>query len=360
MSKSLISGAKISGIAVVSADNLKRMDDDMEYYNGDKKKLEKVKKMVGLDKRYVVDGQTTAADLCESAAIALINDMGVNKEEIGALIMVTQTPDYFLPATSAYLHGKLNLSKDCAAFDVSLGCSGYIYGLWLAFMMVENKSAKTVLLLVGDTISKLTNAKDKTVSPLFGDAGSATLIQSCELDRKTYFSFHTLGLKYDRLIVPAGAFRKQKNQETAKEISYGDGNTRSAENLYMNGAEVFDFTLEEIPLAIKEILGFAGKTQDEIDYFVFHQANKHIIESIAALSGVPSEKAPLVISEYGNLSSVSIPATICGAMRQDLTGPNKNVLMSGFGVGLSWGTCLLGLKDIYCPEIGFYKGGNHD
>ena len=201
--------ARISGIVTCVPENFRKIDDDIDVlYNGDTKQVSRIKKTIGLDKRHIVDGNVTTSDLCEVAAKNLLIEMNINKETIGAIIFVTQTPDFFQPATAAYLHGILDLPEHCAAFDVNQGCTGYVYGLWLAFMMIETESCENVLLLAGDTLSKIVNPKDSNVASLFGDAGTATLIEKTERDKKSFFTLNTNGKKFDTIIQPKGAFRK--------------------------------------------------------------------------------------------------------------------------------------------------------
>jgi 3-oxoacyl-[acyl-carrier-protein] synthase-3 len=350
---------KIAGIFTAIPQVKKCIDDEIKLYGGNSSKVERIKKTIGLNKRFVADKETTTSDLCEYAADKLLDKMKIERSGIDALICVTQTPDYFQPATAAYLHGRLELSKNCAAFDVNLGCSGYIYGLWLAHMMIETGSCQNALLLVGDTLSKCVNPRDRAVAPLFGDAGSATLIEKTT-ENPTFFLLHTDGEGYNHLIIPAGAFRTPKSEETAKEKTDEDGNLRSLENLYMNGAEIFNFSIKVEPEAISELLMYSGKTKEEIDYIVFHQANKYIISNIARRLQFPLKKVPCdTVEKYGNQSGASIPATICDALKEDVSASRKSVIMSGFGVGLSWASCLTALDNIFC-EIAFYKGERVD
>jgi len=356
VARSRFFNGKITGIVTTIPQIKKCIDDDIDLYGGNVKQIERIKKTIGLKERYVVDEKTTSADLCEYAAKRLLNDIKINRKKIDALIFVTQTPDYFQPATAAYLHGQLDLPTYCTAFDVNLGCSGYVYGLWLAYMMIETKSCENVLLLAGDTISRCINPKDRSVALLFGDAGSATLIQKTEVENPTFFSLNTDGKGYDFLIIPAGAFRLPKSEYTAKEIMDNDGNIRSLENLYMNGAEIFNFSIKVEPAAIKEMLEFSQKTQKDIDYIIFHQANKYIISNITRRLDFPMEKVPCnTVEKYGNQSCASIPSTICDSIKDKIIHGKKTVIMSGFGVGLSWASCLTTLDKVYC-YLDFFKG----
>lgn len=349
--------AKISGIVTAVPENFKKLEDDVDtLYDGDIKQVNRIKKSIGLDKRHVVEGNVTTADLCEVAAKDLLTNMEVEKDSIGAIILVTQTPDYFQPATAAYLHGKLGLSENCAAFDVNQGCSGYVYGLWLAYMMIETQTCENVLVLAGDTLSKVVNSSDSNVAPLFGDAGTATMVQKSEVENKSFFTLHVDGSKFDTIIQPKGAFREPSKEIIKDERIFDTTEKRSLENLYMDGAEVFNFSIKTEPKAIGEILELSNKTQDDIDYIIFHQANKYIISNIARRLKFPLSKAPCeTTGKYGNQSSASIPCTICDAINEDVTLKKVELVLSGFGVGLSWASCQLSLDRIYCPDVIHFK-----
>ena len=213
-----------------------------------------------------------------------------------------------------------------------------------------------VLLLAGDTLSKCVNKRDRSTAPLFGDAGTATLIESSEQDCLSYFSLHTNGAGAQHIMQPAGGFRKPSTVETAVEVVDEDGNYHSENDLAMNGGEVFNFSIKTEPAAIKEILEYAEQDIDVIDYVVFHQANKYIITNIAKRLKLSMDKVPCqTVSKYGNQSSASIPCTINDALNQELLGQNKRVILSGFGVGLSWASAIINLENIYCPPVSIYN-----
>jgi len=356
MATSKFNSAKISGIVTCIPQNFRTLDDELDtLYNGDVKQVERIKKSIGLDKRHIVHDNVTTADLCEMAALKLFENTSVDKKTIDAIVLVTQTPDYFQPATAAYLHGKLDLSEECAAFDVNQGCTGYVYGLWLAYMMVESGSCQNILLLAGDTLSKTVNPLDSAVAPIFGDAGTATLIQKSDKIEKSFFTLHTNGKKFDTIIQPEGAFRVPTSKEINEERVFDTNETRELKNLYMNGAEVFNFSIMTEPKAINEILSLSDTTQEEIDYIIFHQANKYIISNIARRLKFPLEKAPSgTTGKYGNQSSASIPSTICDAISQEVKSKRVKLILSGFGVGLSWGSCQINLENICSADIIYY------
>jgi 3-oxoacyl-[acyl-carrier-protein] synthase-3 len=353
MPKCRFSDVKISGIVTCVPTLEKCIDDELELFGGKVKQLERLKKTIGLHRRRVVDEQTTAADLCEQAARYLIEQSAVEPSQIDTVICVTQTPDYSQPCNAAVLHGRLGLSKDCAALDVNLGCSGYVYGLWMAHTMIASGGCERVLLLAGDTISRLVNARDRAVAPLFGDGGSATLVERSQSSAATFFSLQTDGKGYDNLIVPAGGARQPCTKDTAVAVEDEAGNIRSPENLFMDGAEIFNFSITEEPKSVIELLEYAEMDADAVDHFVFHQANRYILSNIAKRLKLDIAKVPMqTVERYGNQSSASIPTAICGELATALADRSSTrLLLSGFGVGLSWASALVEVSDLAVFEL---------
>lgn len=354
MPKAHFSKSRIQGMVTVVPATEKSIDDEVDLYGGRPEQMERIKKTIGIHRRRVVQGDVTAGDLCEAAARRLLDRCEIGADDIDALILVTQTPDYFQPATACVLHGRLGMKEDCAAFDVNLGCSGYVYALWLAGMMIETGSCRRVMVLAGDTISRCVNPRDRALAPLFGDAGSATLVTESQpaTESDSWFSLKTDGKGFEHLIVPAGAFRQPSTEETRQENPDAEGNIRSLEQLHMNGAEVFNFSIKVEPPAIREILEFAGKTVEEVDYLIFHQANKYIISNIARRLKIPMEKTPCAtVERYGNQSSASIPGTICDCLGERLENEALRLVLSGFGVGLSWASSLMTFDRLDCCEV---------
>jgi 3-oxoacyl-[acyl-carrier-protein] synthase-3 len=339
MPRSSFTSAAITGVVTCVPTQEKCIDDDIDLLGGNAAQIARIKSTIGLDRRRVAPAGVTALDLCERAARELLATCGSAAPD--GLIFVTQTPDHFQPGNGAILHGRLGLPETCAAFDVALGCSGYVYGLWLAHQMVAAGGCSRVLLLAGDTMSRCVNARDRAVAPLFGDAGSATIIERAE-GRKAFFALNTDGRGARTIIVPAGAFRERPNAGSKQEEADAAGNVRSREDLFMDGGEVFNFSIRVEPRAVQEICDFAGVAMSDVDHFVFHQANRYIITNIVRRLKVPMEKAPAdTVSRFGNQSSASIPCTICDALAGPLMVETRRLVLSGFGVGLSWGTALL-------------------
>jgi 3-oxoacyl-[acyl-carrier-protein] synthase-3 len=315
-----------------------------------KKELENAIATTGIKERRFSDSKTCSSDLCFAAAEQLILDKQIDKQSIDVLIYLSQTPDYHSPATAPSLQHRLGLSKSTAAFDINLACSGYVYGLSTAFAYCSMEGVNTVLLLVGETLSKITSTKDRATGLLFGDAGTATLIEKNEKYANSYFSLNSDGSGEYILRIPAGGYRNPSNANSTQEKQFEDGSIRSDEQLFMDGMEVFNFTMNVVPKDLKILLEYAGKTNEDIDYLVFHQANKYMTDFLAKKSKIPLQKVPYSIQNFGNTSAASIPLTMVTNFKgHDLD--KKVVAMSGFGAGLSWGSALLQMDNIIISQL---------
>jgi 3-oxoacyl-[acyl-carrier-protein] synthase-3 len=334
--------AKITGMTVCLPDHPVSNLDSPHYtpeFIGTKEKI------TGVKTRYIANKGICTSDLCFAAAQNLIKGTEIRPENIGGIIFVSQTPDYKLPATACVLQHRLNLPNSVFAFDVNQGCSGYVYGLWLASCLIESKTCQHVLLLVGDTVTKFVNEQDKGTSLLFGDAGSATLISyDTEENTPMHFVLGTDGAGKENLIIPAGGFREQSSRETLNEKQYEDNSLRSRENLYMNGGEIFNFTITRIPTLIQETLKIGQTCIEDIDAFVFHQANKFMLNHLTKKAKIPDSKMWLSIENFGNTSSASIPLTITHKLKKTPMKHDQTLALFGFGVGYSWGGSILKLS----------------
>jgi 3-oxoacyl-[acyl-carrier-protein] synthase-3 len=306
---------------------------------------------VGIKERRFADANTCSSDLCFAAAERLLLDKQIDRQEIDLLVFVSQTPDYRMPATSVLLQHRLGLGKHTIAFDVSLGCSGFIYGLSIVYSMMQAAGLRKALLLDGETRSKVYSPKDRKTAFLFGDGGVAALIENDPKYGQSFFSLNSDGSLEDLIKINAGGYRNPSSAETTVEKVVDEyGNIRNEEQGYMNGGEVFNFVLREIPANLKEILLKANTDWTAIDYFVFHQANDFMNSYLAKKLKLPAEKVPSTIAKFGNTSSVSIPLTIVselkGAFKQ-----RKKLLLSGFGVGMTWASAVLDFQDCLISEI---------
>ena len=304
----------------------------------------------GVEERRFTTEDQTASDLCFAAAEQLLADNPIDKSEIDILLFVSQTPDYRMPATSITLQHRLGLPKSTAAFDISLGCSGFVYGLSVAYAYANMPQVRKVLLLDGETRSKVYHAKDRKTGFIFGDAAVAAIIEKQD-NGTSYFSLNSDGSKSDLIKIDAGGYRNPSNENTTKEKVVDEhGNIRTDEHGYMNGADVFNFVLREIPKNIKQTLSFANTELGDLDFYVFHQANKFMNDYLAKKLKLDIAKVPSSIHKYGNTSSVSIPITIVDKLKDQLNTPKK-ILLCGFGVGMSWATAVLATKHIKISDI---------
>jgi 3-oxoacyl-[acyl-carrier-protein] synthase-3 len=329
---------RLSGLAVTTGSIERDYVEEGLAMGLERAALERSSKVVGLNKRMIAGDGVTTFDLCADAATRLILEMGIDASSIEAVVFVTQTPDHSQPNNASLLHGRLGLSKSAPAFELSMGCSGWVYGLHQAALLCAHGGAARVLLCAGDTLSRITNPGDRATDPLFGDAGSATIIEKTGRSAAMHFVLGADGSGAASIIVPAGGARQPASGTTQIEAVDGEGNRHHAENLHMNGAEVFNFTLREVPMAVNDSLKLAGWTPDETDALVLHQANRFILSTVGRKCGFLVEKTPMDITErYGNQSSASIPCTLIDALGDRLESSSLKIVACGFGVGLSWG-----------------------
>lgn len=308
-------------------------------------------KTTGIKERRIAPIGLTTSDLCFAAAEKIISTCKINKDDIGLLVFVSQSSDYCLPATAALLQQRLGLSTGTIAFDIGLGCSGYVYGLAIASSLMNSCHIKKALLLSGDISSATTAPEDKSTRPLFGDAGSATLLEHTASASPWHFNLMTDGRGADAIMIPDGGQRNRIAPSSFSIETISEGIKRHRLNLILNGPEIFAFSTKEVPLSVKNLVQSSGYDLNKIDYFVMHQANKLMNETIRKKLLIPEEKAPYSLDEYGNTSSASIPLTMVTRLRDSLQEKPLNLLLSGFGVGLSWGNLLLTTKNVVCPPL---------
>lgn len=303
-----------------------------------------------LERRFALPG-ITSSDLCFAAAEKLIEDIKIDKSEIDLLIFVSQTPDYRMPATSILLQNRLGLSMQTMAFDISLGCSAFVYALSVVYAMMEKSSFRKALLLDGETRSRVYSPKDRKTAFLFGDGGIAAIIERNERFGESFFSLNSDGSREDLIKIKAGGYRYPSTVETLVEKVIDEhGNMRTEEHGYMEGADVFNFVLREIPPDIKRLEAFSGKLLNSLDYYLFHQANDYMNGYLAKKLKLPTEKVPSSIAQFGNTSSVSIPLTIVTQLQGKLV-ENKKAMLCAFGVGMSWATAFINFNGCQISDL---------
>lgn len=350
-----VPGVSIAAIRAAVPENEIRLEEEKEFYGGSLKKIARLRATLGMDRRRICPPDVTASDLCENAALRLFADHPRFRQKIDALIFVSQSPDWFQPATACELQNRLGLPSSCAAFDVNQGCTGYIYGLWLAASIIGT-GAETVLLLVGDANPRGRDVRNRIMAPVFGDGGSATVLVRDGGAPVMQFGFGTDGSGFENIIVPAGQSRIPysrtlgENADLLTDFTDPAGNPWQLLDTYMDGGAVFNFTMDVVPEHLRQALAHAGLGPEDLDWLVLHQANKHIVDTLAEKVGVPLEKTPSdSFGKYGNLASASIPAALCDAFA-GLRDPGLT-LMCGYGIGLAWGSCLCALENLDCAPV---------
>lgn len=303
-------------------------------------------KTTGIEERRIASKNVSASDLCYEAAQKLINDLNWSADEIDLLIIATQSPDYVLPATAPIIQSKLNMRTNTMCFDLSIGCSGFVYGTAIITQLMQRGDFKKGLLLCGDKSSLMLNKQDKATYPLFGDAGSATAFEYSTSANTFYFEVNADGKDYDTIIINDGGARNPGTHPfVSEEIRAVDNNA----SLRLDGLRVFSFSTSKVPQSINNTLAFANKGLKDVDYFILHQANKLIIETIRKKLKVEDNKFLYSIEKYGNTSSASIPLTFVNNKNTNFK--NKSFVLSGFGVGLSWATVYLEISDLRICDL---------
>jgi 3-oxoacyl-[acyl-carrier-protein] synthase-3 len=301
----------------------------------------KIDAKTGIQKRHIAAPDETSADLAACAANKLFASFPIKPADIDFLLLCTQTPDYFLPTTACLLQDRLGIPTSAGALDFNLGCSGYIYGLGLAQGLIQSGQGRNVLLLTAETYSKLIHPQDRSVRTIFGDAASATLLTAQDSPGLGPFVYGTDGSGAPNLIVPTGGFRASRSAATAVVQEDSSGNLRTGDNLFMNGGEIFAFTLQAVPAAVQTLLAKANLTAEAIDLYVFHQANKYMLDHLRKSMDIPAEKFVIHMAHCGNTVSSTIPIALYEARQSGQLRPGMRVMLVGFGVGYSWGATIV-------------------
>jgi len=347
---SSLSHFRIAGLAVTTGSVERDFIADGLAAGLERAQLERVAAAVGLRRRLVAADGVTALDLCEDAARRLLDALEVDASSIDAVVFVTQTPDHPQPNNASLLHGRLGLSKAALSFDLSHGCSGWVYGLHQAALLCAHGGAARVLLCAGDTLSRLTNRDDRSIDPIFGDAGSAALVERTGLAEPWHFVFGTDGSGARLISVPAGGARLPVTESTCVVHRDPDGHARHDGNLRMDGAAVMAFALREVPGAVRSVLAAAG--WERPDACAFHQANRFVLTSVVRAAGLDPATVPMDLAErFGNQSSCSVPTVLASALAARLAEGPVRLLACGFGVGLSWAAAAGVVGPAVCPPV---------
>lgn len=301
---------------------------------------EKILAKTGIASRHVSAEGETAVDLAEQAARKFFVDKNIDPKTIDYVLLCTQSPDYKLPTSACILQDRLGISKSAGALDFNLGCSGFVYGLSLAKGLVVGGMAKNVLLMTSETYTKYIHPMDKSVRTIFGDGAAATLIDELAAKAIGAFVFGTDGSGAKNLIVPTGGARESFDS-AAEEVPDVSENVRTRNNVYMSGTDIFNFTLDIVPTTLDDVCAKNGMTRNDVDLFVFHQANKFMLDTIRKTNFIPKDKFYIDLEDTGNTVSVSIPLALARAEEKGVLKPGMSVMIMGFGVGLSWAATII-------------------
>jgi 3-oxoacyl-[acyl-carrier-protein] synthase-3 len=336
-----VEGISIKGISCCVPSAIKR---NIDIQNQPAEDIQKFIDVTGVEERRIASKNVCTSDLCLKAANDLLASLQWEKESVEIIIFVSQTADYILPVTSAILQDRLGFTKDCIAFDIPLGCSGYVHGISVITGMMKAFGLKRGVLLAGDTISKVISENDKSTYPLFGDAGSATACETDSSNSIIHFDLGTDGSGYKAIIIPDGGSRNSINKTSFESIEYDAGIKRNQFQLALEGMDVFSFGISQAPKTVNKLLNAFSIDKEKVDYFVFHQANMMMNKMIAKKLKLLAEKVPYSLKHFGNTSSATIPLTVVTQLKSQLEEKDLNFIFCGFGVGLTWGTIHINLK----------------
>jgi 3-oxoacyl-[acyl-carrier-protein] synthase III len=347
----------ITGLLTVVPANERKFVDEMANFNFSEKRSLKLAEVMGYDRHRIVAGPVCSSDLAVAGIEHLLEQGRLRPEEIGALILVTQTPDYLMPGTSKVVHGRLGLHQDVFCLDINQGCAGFIIGLMQGFMLLDQPAVHKVVLVNVDVMSRKVSPRDRNSYPLMGDAASVTILERRPGGAPIEASLKMDGARREALKIPAGGLRQPSDASTAEMTEDAEGNFRSLDNLVMDGSAVFNFVLPEVPVLIGDLLAQTGTRAEEVDAFLCHQPNRFMLQKLADKIGVPHEKMPSnVVENFGNSSGVTIPMATAFNLREQLLERTLRVCLAGFGVGLTWGAMLMQLGPLdFCDMIEFQE-----
>jgi len=328
---------RIAGVLTVLPRREVTFEEGLDAYNFPPAKSMKLKLAMGYDRRRIVEEGTNVSDLCVFGLKYLFDNELLQREDVSALLLVTQSPEHFMPPTSNIIHGLLELPQNVLCMDINQGCAGFILGLVQAYMLLEQPEVRKVVLMNADVLSRKVSPRDRNSNPLIGDAACITVVERSAEPTSIHAVVNTDGRGAYTLQIPAGGFKQPCTAETAMMHEDVHGNFRSAENLVMKGDEVFNFVQTAVPPMISDLLDRAGLTADDIDRFLFHQPNRFMLNKLADKIGAPREKMPSnIVERFGNASGASIPTNISYNLGDEALSRDFRVCFAGFGVGLTW------------------------
>jgi 3-oxoacyl-[acyl-carrier-protein] synthase III len=347
---------RISGILTVLPAREQSFVEDMKSFNFPEARSLKLKEVMGYDKHRIVEPGVCVSDLAVFGLEHLFKNGLLRPDEFDALILITQSPDHFMPPTSNIIQGRLNLKHDLLCLDINQGCAGFVIGLIQAFSLLEQESIRKVVVINADVLSRKTSPKDRNSYPLVGDGASITVVERDPVDSIIHANLKMDGTRNKVLMIPAGGFRLPSSPATAVLEDAGDNNLRARDHLHMDGSAVFNFVQVEVPPMIDDLLKYAGAAMGEVDYFFCHQPNRFMLQKLADKMQLPYSKMPSnVVERFGNSSGVTIPITITLNLGDQLVHEQFRVCLAGFGVGLTWSSMLLNLGKVKFNTLIEYK-----
>ena len=342
---------KISSMLGILPETIGYFDDEVNNYSFPAKQTMRLKKVMGYNQHRLAKDTSAVSDFAVYGLDYMLNNNWIKKDEIGAVITVTLCPDHFVPHISNITQAACGLSTDVICMDIAQGCCGFILGLMQSFLLLEHMDKKIVL-INGDILSHKISRRDRNDFPLIGDAAAITVIENDPSASDIYFEIHNDGGRGDALKIPAGAFRMPSTPETSEMVDQGDGNFRSLDNMHMDGSGVFNFVQIEVPPMLEHAFKAAGESVDNIDWFLFHQPNKFMLQKLAEKAGLPMDKLPMnLVENFGNPSGASIPLTAMFNCKDDLLNKNNKCCLSAFGSGLAWGVMFMDIGNLNHCEI---------
>ena len=343
---------RVSGLLAIVPAHERSFLEEMKNFNFPESRSLKLKEVMGYDKHCIVEDGVCVSDLVVFGFEYLFKNSLLQRNEIDALILVTQSPDYFMPPTSNVVQSRLGLKQDLFCLDINQGCAGFIIGLIQAFLLLEQESVNKVAVVNADVLSRKTSSKDRNSYPLVGDAASITMVERDTVDSIIHANLKMDGSRSEVLMIPAGGFRVPSTAETAVLEDVGDNNLRAKDHLRMDGSAVFNFVQVDVPPLIENLLAQAGVSMNAVDYFLFHQPNRFMLQKLADKMKVPYAKMPMnVVERFGNSSGVTIPIAIAFNLADPLKHGSYQTCLAGYGVGLTWSSMLMRLGELSFCEI---------
>ena len=343
---------RISGILTILPKKAVKFEEEMGNYSFSPAKCVKLKLAMGYNEHRIAERGQCSSDFCKYGLQYLFDNGMLAKEEIDALLFVSQSADYYMPPTSNIIHGHFGLKQDCLCMDINQGCAGFELGLIQAFMMLEQPSINKVVLLNADVLSSKVSDQDRNSKPLIGDAAAITIVEKCEADNTVFANIKMDGTGAMVLNIPAGGFRMPSTTNTAVMEQDAAGNFRSKDNLVMQGDEVFNFVQREVPPMIEHLFEQSGVDRNDVDWYMFHQPNKFMLHKLADKLGIPHDKMPAnIVENFGNASGVTVPTCICYNLGDQLVKGKMRLCLAGFGVGLTWSSIMMEMGNLMFNQI---------